>query len=618
MMNSSILSFFCNLIVRLWNWIKEKSKTSFFCTIFRFIAGWFNRSYNHSVIVRSVASEEKSDDYFEQRYAKFSKKIRELIQKLLLPLSNSVGNSRICNALKTFLCNFKYYPLRSFGVFLFPIGIFALAAELIFSRSVSVAGCIVSCVGAFLLILKESLSQLIQESFFFRKLKVQASGKCISVSYKMVVSLGLLVGALAFFWGVIPVLALCAMILGIAFAFCYTEFTIFAIIILLPFLPTMVLVAGILFVMMVFVAKTYLSQKTFVFRYTSINLFMLLFGGAYIWGVVNSYAKMSSVKSVLVYLVFMLSYYLVLNLLSDKKRLWILLCSLCVASLPCAILGVYQFMNPEQLTGWQDTDMFGDIAGRIVSFFENPNVYGEYLIIMILVNLGVVLHAKSFKAKLFYLVILAMNVLCIFLTYSRGCWIGVAVALMLFLFIKKREWFVAAILFGFVALFFLPESIMNRILSIGNLADTSTSYRMYIWEGTVHMLKDFWITGVGVGSDAFNHIYPYYSYGAIAAPHPHNLYLLILAETGLIGMVAFVGLTIMLVKKLFVTASGSKDAFCSTFSAILLSALIGFLIQGVFDNVWYNYRVFLFYFIIVGVSVALCMVAKDLEVEKRD
>ena len=617
-MNSSILSFFGNLIVRFWNWIKEKSKTSFFCTIFRFIADWFNRAYDHSVIIRSVAAEEKSDDYFEQRYAKLSKKVRELVQKLLLPLSHSVADSKICHALTKFLCNFKYYPLRSFGVFLFLVGVGALAAELIFSRSVSVLGCAVSFVGAFLLILKESLSQLIQESFFLNKMKVQASGKCISVSYKLVVALGLLAGVLAFFWGVIPVLAICAMILGIAFAFCFTEFTIFAIIILLPFLPTMVLVAGILFVMMVFVAKTYLSQKTFTFRYTSVNLFMLLFGSAYIWGVVNSYAKMSSIKSVLVYLVFMLSYYLVLNLLSDKKRLWMLMCALCIASLPCAILGVYQFMNPEQLTGWQDTDMFGDIAGRIVSFFENPNVYGEYLIIMILVNLGVVLHAKTFKTKLFYLVILAMNILCIFLTYSRGCWIGVAVALMLFLFIKKRGWFVAAILFGFVALFFLPESIMNRILSIGNLADTSTSYRMYIWEGTVHMLKDFWITGVGVGSDAFNHIYPYYSYGAIAAPHPHNLYLLILAETGLIGMVAFVGLTIMLIKKLFVTASVSKDAFCSTFSAILLSALIGFLIQGVFDNVWYNYRVFLFYFIIVGVSVALCVVSEDLEVEKHD
>ena len=336
------------------------------------------------------------------------------------------------------------------------------------------------------------------------------------------------------------------------------------------------------------------------------------------WGVVNSYAKLSSAKSVLVYLAFMLVYYLIINLLSDGKRLWNVFRLLCIASVPCALVGLYQYLNPADLNVWIDQEMFEDISGRIVSLFENPNVYGEYLIVIIMINLGVVIKSKRYISKLFYFVTLALNVLCVFLTYSRGCWIGVAVALMVFLFIRYRKWFIIAIGIGIISLFFLPESIMNRILSIGNLSDSSTSYRMYIWEGTVHMLKDFWATGVGVGTDAFNHIYPIYSYGAISAPHPHNLYLLILAETGIVGLVVFIALICVLLKKLFKVANCSQNTTLRTFSAILLSAIIGFLIQGVFDNVWYNYRLFLFFFIIVGASVAICLADKSKEVQIND
>ena len=617
-MRSSILTFFWTMLVRVWGWSKEKSKTSFFCSFFNSLFRWFDKSYNRSLIVQSVASTEKTDSYFEKRYAKISQKFRSFIQKILSPVSRSVSKSKICSALNLFIENCMHYSLRNFGIFILLVGTGGALGELMYHKTISVLGCVVFCAGIILCMIKESAAELMNTSFFLKLFKFSVTEKKVNVSFKTVLSLGIISGFLAFFAGIIPVVGLWLCILGIAFVFKFTVFTIVAIIVALPFLPTMALVAGVLFCLLVFLTKSYLSANKFTLRYTSVNLFMLLFGAAYIWGVINSYAKISSAKSVLVYLAFMLSYYLILNALTNKKQVWLLLRLLCIASLPCAILGVYQYMNPEQLTGWQDADMFGDIAGRIVSFFENPNVYGEYLIIIIMINLGVVLHATRIKSKILYLITLALNVLCIFLTYSRGCWIGVAVALMMFLFIKHRKWFVAAICLGFVALFFLPESIINRILSIGNLADTSTSYRMYIWEGTVHMLKDFWVTGVGVGTDAFNHIYPYYSYGAIAAPHPHNLYLLILAETGLIGMVAFLGLTIILVKKLFVTASNAKDSFCGEFAAILLSAIIGFLIQGVFDNVWYNYRVFLFYFIIIGISVVVCLIDKESEVNKLD
>ena len=69
--------------------------------------------------------------------------------------------------------------------------------------------------------------------------------------------------------------------------------------------------------------------------------------------------------------------------------------------------------------------------------------------------------------------------------------------------------FVLAILFdkrliwlGIIALiaapFVLPQTILERFMSIGNMQDTSTSYRVYIWLGTIAMLKDYFFCGIGL------------------------------------------------------------------------------------------------------------------------
>ena len=69
---------------------------------------------------------------------------------------------------------------------------------------------------------------------------------------------------------------------------------------------------------------------------------------------------------------------------------------------------------------------------------------------------------------------------------------------------------------GLIAVpFVLPSSIMNRLTSIGNTGDSSTSYRISIWKGAIDMIKDYWYRPIGQGATAFNSIYPYYSYSGV-------------------------------------------------------------------------------------------------------
>ena len=129
--------------------------------------------------------------------------------------------------------------------------------------------------------------------------------------------------------------------------------------------------------------------------------------------------------------------------------------------------------------------------------------------------------------------------LCLLLTYSRGCYLGILFAVALFLVLLDRRF----ILLGIVGLALLPvvmpASIMERFLSIGDLTDTSSSYRLLIYLGTLGMLKDYWFSGIGPGMEAFNQVYPAYAYHAVSAPHSHNLFLQLTSDTGIFGMGIF-------------------------------------------------------------------------------
>ena len=169
------------------------------------------------------------------------------------------------------------------------------------------------------------------------------------------------------------------------------------------------------------------------------------------------------------------------------------------------------------------------------------------------------------------------------------------------------------ILLGIVSVFFLPESIISRISSVGDLADTSTSYRVYIWKGTFEMLKDYWVTGIGMGSSAFNEVYPLYAYSAIRAPHPHNLYLLIISEMGILGVFSFLLTVFIYYKNMIKAFIYTNNKSLKILSAAFLSGMTGYLIQGLFDNVWYNYRVFAFFWMMLATGSAAINIAKNAE-----
>ena len=202
---------------------------------------------------------------------------------------------------------------------------------------------------------------------------------------------------------------------------------------------------------------------------------------------------------------------------------------------------------------------------------------------------------------------------CLIFTWSRGAWLGFLLGMMLFLLMYSKKTLVLGLLgvFGIPFLpFILPDSIINRFTSIGNLGDTSTSYRVHMWQGTFNMLEDHFLGGIGIGVNVFSKVYPRYALAAIEkAPHSHNLYLQILVETGIIGLFLFLVFLFAFVRHNFTFYAKPQPLKPRLFCAALFCGILAVLAQGMTDYIWYNYRVYLIFWLLIGLTVATARTA---------
>ena len=382
------------------------------------------------------------------------------------------------------------------------------------------------------------------------------------------------------------------------------EFGVVAIITVLPFAPTMGLVAAVLYTALCYFLKILQGKRSVRFDLLDgiVLVFLLLMVGG---GLVA--ASMASIKPMLVYVAFMVGSFLVVNLIRSPE--WLRRC-LAGVLFSCTLVGLYglyqNFFGTISQT-WQDSDMFSDIEGRVVSTFENPNVLAEYLIMVLPLVLAVFLIADQPKKRLASVIAGGIIGGCLIYTWSRGAWLGFLIGIVIFLLMYSRHT-MTVMLFGCFGIpflpFVLPASITQRFLSIGNLGDSSTSYRVNIWRGVGRMIGDYWQTGVGIGTDSFRRVYPLYALSGIeSAPHSHNLYLQILVEIGIVGLVVFLVLLFFWAQSCF-TLHRKEERKEKLIPAAIFCGLLSVLAQGMTDYIWYNYRVFLMFWLMLGLGAA--------------
>lgn len=367
-----------------------------------------------------------------------------------------------------------------------------------------------------------------------------------------------------------------------------------------PFLPTMIVLALVLLCAGTLMLKAF-ADTSFKLKYFKTNTWILAFILVVAFCAFTSVSRAESLKIGMLTIAFILFYFVWINTVSTKEQMKFYLSIFVMAGTIAALYGLYQyFFGDIYSQEWLDGNMFEEIKMRVYSTFSNPNVFGEYLLLVIPFSVALFIDTKGWFGKLFWLGNFGVLMLALVLTFSRGCWLGIIFSLFLLAVLIDKRLIWAGVAALILLPFVLPESILSRFTSIGNMADTSTSYRVYIWLGTIAMLKDYFLSGVGLGTTSFNLVYPLYAYNDIVAPHSHSLYLQLFVEYGIVGFIVFAGIIYNFYKETIISYLKNK----SYLTMASIAAITGFLVQSATDYTWYNYRVVLIFWMVLAIGIS--------------
>ncbi|MBK8906120.1 MAG: O-antigen ligase family protein [Anaerolineaceae bacterium] len=265
-----------------------------------------------------------------------------------------------------------------------------------------------------------------------------------------------------------------------------------------------------------------------------------------------------------------------------KPIIW-LLAALFAAGLSQAVLGIYQFGlrgdGPEHF-------LVLDQFYRAYGTFNQPNPYGGFMNLTAVLGLGIFLsfmreigdwrlgrinlqslisNLRSLNWLLVFGVglVTAVALMAVIFSWSRGAWLSLAAAAaVLVLFWPRKLWqgalllvVGAGLLLGGSQVGLVPASVTERITSFGedmrfgdvrgeDITDENYAVleRLAHWQAALGMATDQPWLGMGFG----NYEPAYADYALINWPYPlghaHNYYLNLLAETGIVGLVAYLGL----------------------------------------------------------------------------
>lgn len=301
---------------------------------------------------------------------------------------------------------------------------------------------------------------------------------------------------------------------------------------------------------------------------------------------------------------------------SEKKLLWFIVFLAGGLFISSAYAVFQRYVGVEADEVLTDLTLNANMPGRVYSFFENPNSYANILIYFSPLMLCMFFFAPKRWQRLGFLAVFFLCVIALLMTYSRGGWLAFAFSMFILMCLLCPRWIPLVIAAAVFCLPLLPDSILNRILTIFNMSDSSTYTRTYIYAAMLRIIKLKPIFGVGLGADTVKHsieIAGVYTAEATFI-HGHNIYFQIWAESGIFGVASFIlSLFFAMRRGGRQMKKGGTTPFLKGVIAGSAAGLAGSMFFGLTDFPWSYPRVMVLFWLLFAVLCAAAAISKNNE-----
>lgn len=342
-------------------------------------------------------------------------------------------------------------------------------------------------------------------------------------------------------------------------------------------------------------------------QFTSIHLWVLIYWLICVVATAFSPLKIDALSGLVKFTLYLLFFALGSRVLGDKKlRSWIT-SSYILVSVVISAYGIRQkILGVKPLATWTDPESPLADYTRVYSYLGNPNLLGSYLILAVAFTFTALVVWKTPIQKIFAGFALLLHVACIYFTGSRGGWLALLVTGLILLVGLKfwwgeyfspfwRKWLIPIVLGGFffilAAGILLVEPLRLRIFSLFSWrGDSSNNFRINVWIAALQMLRDYPLTGIGLGNKVFNQIYPLYMQTKFTALSAYSIFLEITLESGILGITAFLGIIVATCQRAIALIKQMRNNNNIEAMWIIgaIAAIGGLATQGLVDTVWFR------------------------------
>lgn len=293
-----------------------------------------------------------------------------------------------------------------------------------------------------------------------------------------------------------------------------------------------------------------------------------------------------------------LMFFIATQSIEDRHDVWLVLGAVVATGLIQAVSVEYAvFTGSQQISA--DTRWSGIVI--------DPNLYAGYLVLVIPLVMAVGLSIRSRWALVASAVALTAFTVALIATLSRSGWIGVVVAtIVLAILLPKRRWALGAVGAAIAVILVIAGMLGPIGARLGPSEDGPIEMlvsRWGVWSAAVKMAVDHPAFGVGVAN--FINYYPQYSGASFEIDHAHNIFLNMLAERGLMGLLAFGLVVVVLFRSLFAALVREVSPTERTLIAGLIAVFAGYLAHSMFDVSYYDYKILLLFWLLAGIAAAV-------------
>jgi putative inorganic carbon (HCO3(-)) transporter len=297
-------------------------------------------------------------------------------------------------------------------------------------------------------------------------------------------------------------------------------------------------------------------------------------------------------------------YFLIITIVTTRERYFIFLVIFLLANFKLSFFGARTWIS----RGFAFTDW--GIAGP-PGFFENSSDLSTEMLMFAPIAFEFALFVKPHVKRLTYWFIMlgaVAGTMTILAASSRGSQLGL-VAQAAWVAIQRKlklKIVVGIVLIGGIGYALLPAAEKARFASAGT--DNTSIQRLHYWKAGLKMIENHPVLGIGYFN--FPAIYALYDPNMLwhgRAQLPHNIFIQVGTDAGLIGLGIFVMLIYRNLKgardiRLACKVNPQAPAFAASVAKGLVLATWGFVIAGQFNTV--SYYPFLWINLALTVSLA--------------